>query len=196
MSPLRLRGEELSVPQDKDTSPYRLRDANKGSWIEEPWATIHTAVLFALTQSQASETTSESAGYFKAQSSNSPITQKYIQCRYFQSWVAHLKWKTDVLWQKDQGFWRELRAWLQPSSAPASCITMHEPPGTRSQAWKGVPGGFSIHHKTCAPLSHRQLARTPASKVLTYLKTLLSLGWIHKADPPVFLEVLLIQNAY
>lgn len=73
MSPLRQRGEELSVPQDKDTSPYRLRDANKGSyWTEEPWAIIHTAVFFALTQSQVSDTTSKSAGCFKAQSSNSP----------------------------------------------------------------------------------------------------------------------------
>lgn len=73
MSPLRLKGEELSVPQDKDTSPYWLRDANKSSyWREESWAITHTAVFFALTQSQASEITSESAGYFKTQSSNSP----------------------------------------------------------------------------------------------------------------------------
>lgn len=63
--------EELSVPQDRDPSLYRLRDANKGSHLrEQPWAITHTAVFFAVTQSQARETTSESA--FKAQSSNSP----------------------------------------------------------------------------------------------------------------------------
>lgn len=123
-------------------------------------------------------------------------TQKYIPCRCFQSWVPHPEWKTDILSQKGQGFWRELRAWLQPSSAPASCTTMHGPPGTRSQAWKGTPGGFHTHYNTCAPLCHRQVGRTPASEVLTYSETVLILGWIHKADPPVFLEVLFIQNAY
>lgn len=43
-------------------------------------------------------------------------TQKYIQCRCFQSWAPHVKWKTDMLWQKGQGFWRELR---EPDSSPA-----------------------------------------------------------------------------
>lgn len=186
--------EELSVPQDKDPSLYRLRDANKGSYLrEQPWAISHTAVFFAVTQPQARETTSESA--FKAQSSNSP-PNNIFSADVFKAGFLILIERLPSVTEGSGVLEGAQRAWLQPSSAPASCTTTHEPPGTRSQARKGAPGGFSIHYNTCAPLYPRELGRTTASKVLRYSETLLIPGWIHKAEPSVFLEVLFIQNAY
>lgn len=80
-----------------------------------------------LWQPQASETISESAGYFKTQSSNSPPKNMY-SVDVFKAGFLILSGRQTCYDRRV----RELRAWLQPSSAPASCTAMHEPPGTRS----------------------------------------------------------------
>lgn len=69
-----------------------------------------------------------------------------------------------------RGFGGSSEPWLQPSSASASCTAVNEPPGKRTQAWKGVPGGFSIPiYNTCAPVSHR-IAEDTSFKGLKVLR--------------------------
>lgn len=163
------------------------------TWERSPELSLTLQFSF-LWQSQASEMTSESAGYFKAQSSNSP-PNNIFNVDVFKIGFLILSKRLTCCDRRVRGFGGSSES-LTPAQLSACILHNHAHLGQGLRHGKEPQEGFLSITTPVAPLCHRELGRTPASKVLRYSETLLVLGWIHKADPSIFLEVFFIQNAY
>lgn len=191
--PWGLEGRALSATGQGHTT-LQVERCKQGQLPERGALSYHSLQFSFLWQSQASEMTSESAGYFKAQSSNSP-PNNIFNVDVFKIGFLILSKRLTCCDRRVRGFGGSSES-LTPAQLSACILHNHAHLGQGLRHGKEPQEGFLSITTPVAPLCHRELGRTPASKVLRYSETLLVLGWIHKADPSIFLEVFFIQNAY